>query len=66
MGVRPMTRRTGFSENEMICHWCGLPIVNPGFRSPIPDIPGGRYVVCGPLCLERPLGAPVLFVEHSA
>jgi hypothetical protein len=48
-----------FTLSEIICHWCRQTIVDSPYRSPIPDIPGGRYMVCAPTCPERPEGVLV-------
>jgi hypothetical protein len=52
-------QRKTFTLSEVICHWCREIIVDSPYRSPIPDIPGGRYVVCSPTCAERPEGVLV-------
>jgi hypothetical protein len=45
--------------SNTLCFWCHRPAPGTPFRSPMPE-PGGRYVVCGPACPERPEGAHVV------
>ena len=45
------------SKGVPICHWCkeDLP-VNPrsDYRTPLEGEPGVGWVVCGPICTQRP------------
>lgn len=54
------TRRSGFLASDLLCHWCMEAAPDTPYRSPIKDIPGGRWVVCGPDCPDRPEGVLVL------
>lgn len=44
---------------QIFCHWCKDLIPNSPYRSPIIGTPGGRWVVCGPDCKEKPSDALV-------
>lgn len=60
-----MNQRARFSDADIICYWCHEPAPNSPYRSPVPDVVGGRLVVCGPDCPEKPEGA-VVFTDWKA
>ena len=59
------TRRTAFLDSEIVCWFCKKPAAGTPYRSPIPDVPGGRWVVCGPKCEAKPEGVFV-FTDRRA
>ena len=59
-----MARRRPQLEDPC-CHWCSETIGESPYRTPIVDIPGGRWMVCGPLCPERPEGV-LVFTDWRA
>lgn len=60
-GPRRLRLSHGASSGDrgVLCFWCHLPAPDSPYRSPIPDVIGGRYVVCSPHCPQRPDGAHV-------
>lgn len=46
------------------CRWCHERTENSPYRSPLPDIPGAREVVCGPECPDRPEKRRVISVMY--
>ena len=52
-------RTKTFAPVEVICHFCQQTIKDSPYRSPIKDVPGGRWTVCGPLCPDKPSDAVV-------
>lgn len=61
-----MNRRgQGYAPTDLLCFWCGKPSAGTPYRSPITDVPGGRYVVCSPTCVEKPEGA-LVFPDRRA
>ena len=53
-------RGTSFVSTDIICYWCKQPAPDTPYRSPIPQVVGARYVVCGPRCPDTPAGAVVI------
>lgn len=60
-----MNRRPAFLEADVVCWFCKKPSAGTPYRSPITDVPGGRYVVCGPFCPDKPEGA-LVFPDRRA
>jgi hypothetical protein len=48
--------------SNSLCFWCHASAPDSFYRSPIEDIPGGRLIVCGPECPDRPDGARVFTI----
>lgn len=46
------------------CEWdCGSSVGGSPYRTPMIGTPGGRYLVCGPDCPNRPEGSYVFAIE---
>lgn len=60
-----MIRRNGprLEADKALCWWCHAPADGSPYRTPMQGTVGGRYVVCGPDCVQRPeTTAPVFTV----
>ena len=54
--IRRPRRRPG-ETRDPVCHWChdASTITSP-YRTSMPEVIGGAYVVCSPGCPDRPAG----------
>lgn len=53
-------RKASFNDADVVCWWCKQSCPNTPYRSPVPNIAGARFVVCGPLCPSKPADAAVI------
>jgi hypothetical protein len=54
-----------YAKADQRCFWCHEQAHDSSYRSPIKDIPGARFVVCGPTCEAKPDGA-IVFTDRRA
>lgn len=51
-----------------LCHWqCGAKVGGSPYRTPVVEVIGARWLVCGPDCPKRPPGVQVFSIglDHA-
>lgn len=66
-GPRRLRLSHGASSGDRgaLCFFCHQSAARSPYRSPMPDVVGGRYVICGASCPDLPAGAQV-FTDFGA